>query len=79
MDLSNKPGCLQQLLQQYSQPPPDAPGPLQRLMKVLSPHMQQLVDTYHAAGCEELQAMHKLVQHLQEVRCGCVVSVFYGS
>lgn len=68
--LAEQPAALQQLLQQHSQPPPDAPGPLQRLMAVVEPHMQQLVDSWHAAGCEELQALHRLIQQLQQVRRG---------
>jgi hypothetical protein len=30
--------------------------------------MDQLVASYHAVGCEELQAIHKLVHQLQQVR-----------
>jgi hypothetical protein len=67
-DLANNPAALQQLLHQYSQPPPDAPGPLQRLMRLAEPHLQQLVDSWHAPGCEELQALHRLTQQLQQVR-----------
>lgn len=66
-DLSANPSSLAQLLQQYSQPAPDAPGPLQRLMQAVEPHMQQLVQACHADGCEELQALHTLVQQLQQV------------
>jgi hypothetical protein len=65
--LSHSPSALQQLLQQYSQAAPDAPGPLQRLLLVVEPHLQQLVDSWHAAGCEELQSIHKLAQQLQQV------------
>lgn len=67
-DLASNPVSLQQLLQQYSQTPPDSPGPLQRLMRVVGSHMDQLVATYHTAGCKELQALHKLVHQLQQVR-----------
>jgi hypothetical protein len=67
-ELASNPSSLQQLLQQYSQTPPDSPGPLQRLMQVVGPHMGQLVASYHSAGCEELQAIHKLVHQLQQVR-----------
>jgi hypothetical protein len=66
-ELASDPLSLQQLLVQYSQPPPDSPGPLQRLMQVVGPHMGQLVASYHTAGCEELQAIHKLVHQLQQV------------
>lgn len=37
--------------------------------------MDQLVATYHTAGCEELQAIHKLVHQLQQVR---TIVVFFG-
>jgi hypothetical protein len=73
--LSDKPRALQQLLQQHSHAPPDAPGPLQRLMVVVELHMKQLVDSWHAAGCDELQSLHKLIEQLQQVRLrSCVLA-----
>lgn len=45
----------------------DSPGPLQGLMRLVGPHMDQLVATYHTAGCEELQTKHRLVLQLQQV------------
>jgi hypothetical protein len=42
-------------------------GLMQRLMRVVVPCMAQLVASYHTAGCEELQALQKLVHQLQQV------------
>jgi hypothetical protein len=66
-DLAPNPTAVQQLLAQYSSDPPDTPGPLQRLMCVVAPHMQHLVDSWQAPGSEPLQALHKLTQQLQQV------------
>lgn len=70
-DLAQKPTAVQQLLKQYGSGPPDTPGPLQQLMVVVAPHMQHLIDSWQAPGCEPLQALHKLIEQLQQVGIPC--------
>jgi len=70
-DLAINPGSLPQLLQQYSHHPPDSPGPLQRLMPLVTPPLQQLLGSCsHKHGCDELQALHTLTHQLQQVGAG---------
>ncbi|WIA16505.1 hypothetical protein OEZ85_013183 [Tetradesmus obliquus] len=64
--LSQNPEALEPLLQQYSTVPPDAPGPLQRLQPVVDKHLGQLVSVYRQAGCDELEALHTVLQGLQQ-------------
>jgi hypothetical protein len=65
--LSQDPAALEQLLQQCSCVPPDAPGPLQRLQLVIDKHLEQLVDVYRQAGCDEVEALHAALHGLQQV------------
>jgi hypothetical protein len=69
--LSEDPGALEALLQQYSSAPPDAPGPLERLQPVIDKHLGQLVLACRQAGCDELGVLHTALQGLQQVGMAC--------
>lgn len=66
-ELARRPSELQSLLQGYSQPPPDSPGPLQRLQPVVDKHMGQLVTHWRHKGCDAVEVLHSTLQHMREV------------